>query len=190
MTQILQLDIAGLPIKWVSREYAATLYCKDLIAWEAGEDFLRISGGVSRMTGKASYLDLNTIVAVRGKPSKRYRRREVPPLTNDSLFHRDDYTCMYCSQQLSRSVLTRDHVHPVALGGKNRWENVVTACKPCNARKDCMTPKQAEDIGMKLLAIPYTPNMAEGLILENRRILADQMGFLVTKVGKESRFRI
>ena len=33
---------------------------------------------------------------------------------------------------------------------------------------------------MKLLAVPFTPNLAEYLILQNRRILADQMDFLRT----------
>ena len=31
---------------------------------------------------------------------------------------------------------------------------------------------------MTLLAVPYVPNRAEGLILENRHILGDQMEFL------------
>ena len=31
---------------------------------------------------------------------------------------------------------------------------------------------------MSLLAVPYVPNRAEGLILENRHILGDQMEFL------------
>lgn len=31
---------------------------------------------------------------------------------------------------------------------------------------------------MKLLALPYTPNLAEALMLQNRRILADRMEFL------------
>ena len=67
---------------------------------------------------------------------------------------------------------------PRSRGGGDDWENVVTACKPCNARKDNMTIKEAERIGIRLLAVPYRPNLAEGLILQNRNILADQMQFL------------
>ena len=40
---------------------------------------------------------------------------------------------------------------------------------------------------MKLLAVPYTPNLAEYLILSNRKILADQMEFLVQHVSSHSR---
>ena len=32
---------------------------------------------------------------------------------------------------------------------------------------------------MKLLAVPYIPNLAEYLILSNRKILVDQMEFLM-----------
>lgn len=41
--------------------------------------------------------------------------------------------------------------------------------------------------GLKLIAVPYVPNQAEGLILANRRILADQTAFLRGKVGRGSR---
>lgn len=36
------------------------------------------------------------------------------------------------------------------------------------------------------LAVPYTPNLAEYLILQNRRILADQMEFLKTFARKKA----
>ena len=35
---------------------------------------------------------------------------------------------------------------------------------------------------MPLLAVPFTPTWAEYLLLSNRRILADQMEFLVAQV--------
>ena len=47
-----------------------------------------------------------------------------------------------------------------------------------------------EKIGMRLLAMPYAPNRAEGLILENRRILADQMEFLRSRIGSASRLQV
>ena len=43
--------------------------------------------------------------------------------------------------------------------------------------------------GMRLLAVPYVPNRAEGLILGNREILGDQMEFLHEFVGEDSRAR-
>ena len=40
--------------------------------------------------------------------------------------------------------------------------------------------------GVKL-AVPYTPNLAEYLILQNRRILADQMEFLKAFARKKAK---
>jgi 5-methylcytosine-specific restriction endonuclease McrA len=60
-------------------------------------------------------------------------------LTQKNLFIRDNHTCQYCGrtrQQLgSKESLTRDHVFPLAKGGKNTWSNVVTSCSTCNNKK-------------------------------------------------------
>jgi hypothetical protein len=73
---------------------------------------------------------------------------------------------------------------PASRGGESVWENCVTACERCNHRKADRTPEEAN---MKLLAVPYTPNLAEYLILSNRRILADQMEFLQHFAAKKQR---
>lgn len=57
-------------------------------------------------------------------------------------------------------------------------------CRECNQAKDARTPEEA---GMKLLAVPYTPNLAEYLILQNRKILADQMEFLKAFARKKAK---
>ena len=62
----------------------------------------------------------------------------------------------------------------------------MTACRACNQRKDDRT---LQELGWTLLALPYEPNRAEGLILANRRILADQMAFLCERVGRGSRLK-
>jgi hypothetical protein len=40
---------------------------------------------------------------------------------------------------------------------------------------------------MPLLYLPYVPNRYEHLILQNRRILQDQMEYLMAKVPRHSR---
>ena len=72
-------------------------------------------------------------------------------------------------------LLTSDHVKPISKGGRDSWSNVVTACRRCNTHKGS---RSLETIGMKLLAVPYVPNVAEYLVLRNRKILGDQMEFL------------
>jgi 5-methylcytosine-specific restriction endonuclease McrA len=83
-------------------------------------------------------------------------------LTQKNLFIRDAYTCQYCGRHKSafRSTefLTRDHVHPVAKGGRDIWENVVTSCSTCNNKK---ADKLLESTTMNLLKIPVVPTIFE-----------------------------
>jgi hypothetical protein len=52
------------------------------------------------------------------------------------VYERDDYKCRYCGKQLTRFTATLDHVKPVAEGGDNSFDNLVTACLDCNSRKN------------------------------------------------------
>jgi hypothetical protein len=52
------------------------------------------------------------------------------------VYERDEYKCRYCGKQLTRFTCTLDHVKPVAEGGDNSFENIVTACLDCNSRKN------------------------------------------------------
>jgi 5-methylcytosine-specific restriction endonuclease McrA len=83
-------------------------------------------------------------------------------LTQRNLFIRDQYTCQYCGrnkQQLKSSeFLTRDHVMPRHIGGRDIWENVVTCCNSCNNKK---AYHLLEDINMTLLKIPTAPTIFE-----------------------------
>jgi 5-methylcytosine-specific restriction endonuclease McrA len=81
-----------------------------------------------------------------------HRPRPHIKLTKKEVLRRDDYTCQYCG--LRAPVLTVDHVLPRHLGGKARWENLVTACAPCNHRKGGRTLEQAH---MRLLRLPSEP---------------------------------
>jgi 5-methylcytosine-specific restriction endonuclease McrA len=59
-------------------------------------------------------------------------------LSRENVFLRDGYECVYCGEN-NRKLLTLDHVHPQSKGGKDTWENLVTACKSCNNEKDNLT---------------------------------------------------
>ncbi len=180
---ILQLDKAGNPCRWITYEDAVYYYAKDLVAWAVGTDGYTVYGGRSRLTGDRSFMDLNSIIAVAGEVADTHIHR-TPVLTNRALFRRDHQMCAYCGGMFKYEDLTRDHVTPRSRGGKDRWENVVTACGGCNKVKDNRTPEEAH---MKLLYVPYAPNRAEYLILMNRNILADQMEFLLKQVKPISR---
>ena len=85
----------------------------------------------------------------------RRLRRHV---TNTILFARDNYRCQYCGKHRDdlnrRDCLTRDHVKPISRGGSNSWDNVVTACTKCNARKGNRLPMEC---GMYPKATPKEP---------------------------------
>ncbi len=72
-------------------------------------------------------------------------------LTRRNLMKRDRYTCQYCSK---KTDLTIDHVLPRSRGGKDSWENLVTACNKCNVQKGNRTPDEAK---MPLRVKPYRP---------------------------------
>jgi 5-methylcytosine-specific restriction endonuclease McrA len=76
---------------------------------------------------------------------------QYPAFTRFNLFLRDSFTCQYCG---SPKDLTFDHVVPRAQGGRTTWENVATACSPCNLKKGGRTPKQAH---MNLHIAPIRP---------------------------------
>lgn len=68
------------------------------------------------------------------------------------LFARDGWRCAYCGHTAGR--LTLDHVVPRSRGGDSTWENVVTACAPCNLRKGDRLPQEAR---MTLRRTPRAP---------------------------------
>ena len=45
---------------------------------------------------------------------------------------RDQYRCQYCGKIFPSQKLTLDHVIPRKYGGKTSWDNIVSACAPCN----------------------------------------------------------
>lgn len=61
--------------------------------------------------------------------------------SRDKVFQRDDYTCVYCGERDKKNN-TIDHVHPKSKGGKDSFENCVTACLECNREKNNLTIKE------------------------------------------------
>ena len=183
LPRVLSLDAHGRILDWMHWQDAVCLYVRGAVAWTLGDPCLTVHGGTNRLSGRQSIIDLHPIVAARGHPRPQ-ALDPSPALTNAALFARDGNLCLYCGQEFSRHTLTRDHVVPTSRGGRDIWENVVSACFHCNSRKGGRTPQQA---GMPLLAVPYRPSWVEHLILSNRHILADQMAFLKAQLPKRSK---
>lgn len=182
--EILALDVAGTPVRWIDFETAAGYYATDKVRWELGEQRTVLHGGVNRGSGRQSTLELATIIAVDGPRFKLRYAEDRVPLSRAMLFSRDRLVCAYCGGSFPGSQLEMEHVVPRSLGGRSIWQNLVSACRHCNQRKGNQSPEAAR---MPLLYVPYVPNRHEAFILANRRILSDQMSFLLAGVPKHSR---
>ncbi|HVE50006.1 MAG TPA: HNH endonuclease [Casimicrobiaceae bacterium] len=180
---VLTVDMAGLPQAWVELEEAIIYHAKLLVAWSVGHDVAEFRGGWRR-DGTRSRLSTKSIIAIKGTGAGQHLH--VPGLTNAMLFMRDRQVCAYCGGRYMLRDLSREHVNPLSRGGRDTWMNTVTACRSCNTRKGNRTPEQS---GMPLLYVPYVPNRHEHFILRNRRILADQMEYLLAGVPRTSRLR-
>ncbi|NVM92204.1 HNH endonuclease [uncultured Variovorax sp.] len=181
--KVLKLSAQGLPQSWISLEQAVIHYAADEVRWEVGAQVAVFRGGHNAITGEQSQIAINSIIGTKGVPRiNPFALR--PGLTNSKLFARDRNVCAYCGGHFHEDELTREHIIPFAQRGIDTWMNVVTACRPCNHRKSSRTPEQA---GMPLLYAPYVPSLWEDFILRNRRILADQMEFLMAHLPQSSR---
>ena len=85
-----------------------------------------------------------------------YRYVNIPykrvNLSRQNVYKRDGFSCVYCG---THDNLTLDHVVPRSQGGRDTWENLVTACQKCNSRKGDLSPEEA---GMNMRSRPFRPS--------------------------------
>ncbi len=186
-SQILQLDVQGTPQTWISYEKPAYYYSRKMIAWEVSSEKIVLHGGISKLTGQQSILELSSIIALSGRMShKQNHLCNYLPISNRTLFRRDSNMCAYCGRLFSFDNLTRDHIMPKSRGGLDVWTNIVSCCSKCNRFKGNKTPEEAN---LELLFLPYVPVKSEHLILSNRYILQDQMQYLLNRIPDNSRIK-
>lgn len=178
----LAIDSTGYPTCWLSWQEAVTQEVLGKVSYGFGDFEFTFRGGGNRRTGQNSSVTLKSILVLNGR-NRAARQHSTIPLSNQSLFERDRYTCAYCGAVQPRG-LTRDHIVPISRGGSDSWLNVCAACRTCNTRKGALL---LEELGWELLYLPYAPNHHEGLLLQNRRILCDQMELLKPMLPKHSR---
>lgn len=140
MAQSLVLNATYEPLSVVSTRRAVVLLVRekaDLV--HAGDQAFR---------SEHLTVPVPTVIKLRRYVRVPYRRRTA--LTRKAVFARDLHACQYCGNPAENL----DHVVPRSRGGSHTWENVVAACRICNARKGNRTPKEA---GMGLTAPPTAP---------------------------------
>lgn len=77
-----------------------------------------------------------------------YARHRSP--NRRGIFARDGHGCQYCGARAE----TVDHVVPRSRGGRHVWENVVAACRLCNANK---RDRLLKETAMRLRRPPGPP---------------------------------
>ena len=84
-------------------------------------------------------------------------------LNRRAVFARDGHLCQYCGGTAENI----DHVIPRSRGGTHTWDNVVAACRPCNARKENRTPQA---VGLRLRRPPAQPHDSVWIVVAVDRV--------------------
>lgn len=122
---------------------------------------------ISTVSRRVSIPSVIRLVYMVKRPIARRR------LSRRAVFYRDGFRCQYCGKQ--SKDLTLDHILPRSRKGPHEWENVVSACIPCNHRKAGQTPREAN---MRLLTKPAAPRPNPYYIFHHRRILDEWRQFM------------
>jgi len=86
-----------------------------------------------------------------------------PKFCRRSILLRDRFRCQYCGHRFESSDLTFDHVVPRADGGQTVWDNILSACVPCNKKKRDQPADWSGQKGLELrpLKAPRRPTTME-----------------------------
>ncbi len=149
------------PLRVISWQRAVTMLYLDKV--ELVRSYDRLLRSVS--------LRMNTPAVVKLVHFVRRHRVRIA-FSRRNVFLRDGHRCQYCNTSLPATELTTDHVVPRSRGGTTCWDNVVTACGPCNRKKGSRTPAQAR---MLLRREPARPRSLPSLGLRLRQENAPEL---------------
>jgi tetratricopeptide (TPR) repeat protein len=68
--------------------------------------------------------------------------RRISKSLRFDVFQRDNHTCQYCGRKAPDVELEVDHLVPVAQGGTDEFDNLMTSCKECNSGKSAKLVKE------------------------------------------------
>ena len=141
----------NLPVLVLNQSYEPLTICRArravVLIYDGKAEMLE--NGVGFIHTVNNSFPLPSVIRLAYMVKRPYRERK---LTRFEIFNRDRFTCQYCGKETRQ--LTIDHIIPRYRGGQHTWENVVSACVPCNRRKAGRTPQEAR---MKLIRPPSYP---------------------------------
>lgn len=63
------------------------------------------------------------------------KRKPISKSVRFAVLARDQFKCRYCGTDASSARLVIDHIIPVKVGGSSEFDNLISACEPCNQGK-------------------------------------------------------
>ena len=142
-TRTLLLSQGYEPIKIISWQRAIVLMTLDKV--DIVEEYDAEIRAMSMIVKVPAVVRLRKAVRRHSKPVK---------FSRVNIYARDGYRCQYCAVRCKIDELTYDHVIPRSRGGRTTWENIVSCCYTCNAKKANRTPAEAK---MLLRTTPTRP---------------------------------
>jgi hypothetical protein len=81
------------------------------------------------------------------------------------ILRRDNHTCQYCGETAPNVTLHVDHVVPVTLGGSDKPDNLVAACKDCNLGKTSVPAGAPLVAAVGKMAATYALDLTERMTI-------------------------
>lgn len=104
-------------------------------------------------------------------------RKSISKKLRFEVFKRDSFECQYCGAHPPGILLHVDHIHPVADGGTNDIDNLVTSCESCNfgkgARLLSSVPESLKDKAKKIAESEAQIIGYQEVIMAKRRRIED-----------------
>ena len=177
----------GMPLEWVDYREAARLYHTDQVAYTCGTLLYRLYGGTCARTGLAHrrrrQLHHRDARAYRQSGQSAGRGLYAAAQQPDAV-SRATRTCACTAARVShtaccRATMSRRSAAAARIRG-------ATSCRPAAAATTPRPRARRSRRACSSLAVPFTPTYAEYIFLKGRRVLADQMEYLVAHFPRSS----
>jgi len=128
-------------VRYAEHRDERAAYDKEYSQTERGKEATREASYKYRQSkrGKETYRRYWQTAKCRAAARRASRKRrarmagaEMGPVSEQAVYKRDGHECVYCG---SVEDLVLDHVVPLVQGGEHCEDNLVVACRSCNASK-------------------------------------------------------
>ena len=141
--KVLLLNQNYIPIMITGVKRAINLYFREKIDVIEKYDFMLRSPSIN--------IPMPSVIRL--KKYARFKTKNII-ISRKNIMKRDNYTCQYCAT--ISGEMTIDHLIPKQKGGLDTWDNLVVACKQCNAKKKNY---YLNECNMNLIRKPKKPSI-------------------------------